>query len=142
MEISGGRAHAWRFGQNGTPQDQPEALLVSLESLFECRLPLKLFPAVPGDVLRVRFSLWRDRLPLDALPQHGAIEVRLLPKATPELNAMDHLWKHTKREALGDRETVTIDGSALAACQHIIDLGPEGRLRQAGVLSGNFWLTR
>jgi hypothetical protein len=35
------------------------------------------------------------------------IEVRLLPKATPELNAMDHLWKHTKREALGDRETVT-----------------------------------
>ena len=35
------------------------------------------------------------------------IEVRLLPKATPELNAMDHLWKHTKRETLGDRETVT-----------------------------------
>ena len=27
------------------------------------------------------------------------IEVRLLPKATPELNAMDHLWRHTKREA-------------------------------------------
>jgi hypothetical protein len=34
------------------------------------------------------------------------IEVRLLPRATPELNAMDHLWRHTKREALGDRETV------------------------------------
>ena len=70
------------------------------------------------------------------------IEVRLLPKATPELNAMDHLWRHTKREALGDRETVTIDGSALAACQHIIDLSPGDRLRQAGILSGNFWLTK
>jgi len=70
------------------------------------------------------------------------IEVRLLPKATPELNAMDHLWKHTKREALADRATVTIDGSALAACQHIIDLGPRGRLRQAGILSGNFWLAK
>jgi hypothetical protein len=69
------------------------------------------------------------------------IEVRLLPKATPELNAMDHLWRHTKREALGDRETVTVDESALAACQHIIDLSPRDRLRQAGVLSGNFWLT-
>jgi DDE superfamily endonuclease len=69
------------------------------------------------------------------------IEVRLLPKATPELNAMDDLWKHTKREALGDRETVTIDESALAACQHIIDLRPRDRLRQAGILSGNFWLT-
>jgi transposase len=70
------------------------------------------------------------------------IEVRLLPKATPELNAMDHLWKHTKREALGDRETETVDRSALDACQHIIDLSPTDRLRQAGVLSGNFWLTK
>jgi hypothetical protein len=69
------------------------------------------------------------------------IEVRLLPKATPELNAMDHLWRHTKREALGDRETVTVDGSALDACQYIIDLSPRERLRKAGVLSGNFWLT-
>ncbi len=24
------------------------------------------------------------------------IEVRLLPRATPELNAMDHLWRHIK----------------------------------------------
>ena len=70
------------------------------------------------------------------------IEVRLLPKATPELTAMDHLWKHTKREALGDRETVTIDGSALASSQHIIDLSPRDRLRQAGSLSGNFWLAK
>ena len=71
-----------------------------------------------------------------------AIEVRLLPKATPELNAMDHLWKHTKRETLGDRETETVDRSALAACQYIIDLGSRDRLRKAGVLSGDFWLTK
>lgn len=69
------------------------------------------------------------------------IEVRLLPVATPELNAMDHLWRHTKREALGDRGTVTIDGSALDACQYIIDLSPRERLRKAGVLSGDYWLT-
>jgi hypothetical protein len=30
-------------------------------------------------------------------------EVRLLPRATPELNAMDTLWKQVKRDALGDR---------------------------------------
>jgi hypothetical protein len=74
--------------------------------------------------------------------EERGIEVRLLPKATPELNAMDQLWKHTKRESPGDRRTVTIDGSALAACPHLIDLGPRGRLRQAGILSGNFWLTK
>jgi DDE superfamily endonuclease len=77
-----------------------------------------------------------------AWARHLGIEVRLLPKATPELNAMDHLWRHAKREALGDRETITIEGSALDACQSIIGLSPRDRLRKAGVLSGNFWLTK
>jgi hypothetical protein len=77
-----------------------------------------------------------------ALAAESGIEVRLLPRATPELNAMDHLWRHTKREALGDRETVSIERSARAACQYILDHSPEERLRKAGVLSGNFWLTK
>ena len=104
-------------------------------------------------VIRSHWRGWNLVLFEDRAGQHTApdslewaeelgIEVRLLPKATPELNAMDDLWKHTKREALGDRETVTIDGSALAACQYIIDLSPEERLRQAGILSGDFWLTK
>jgi transposase len=65
------------------------------------------------------------------------IEVRLLPRATPELNAMDHLWKHAKREALGSRSTTTVEGSALAVCRYIIGMRPRNRLRQAGILSGN-----
>jgi transposase len=69
------------------------------------------------------------------------IETRLLPKATPELNAMDHLWKHAKRETLGSRATLSIEQSALAVCRYLLDLSPQDRLRQAGVLSGNFWLT-
>ena len=69
------------------------------------------------------------------------IETRLLPKATPELNAMDHLWRHAKRETLGDRATLSIEASALAACQYLIDLSPHDRLQKAGVLSGHFWLT-
>jgi hypothetical protein len=71
-----------------------------------------------------------------------SIEIRLLPRATPELNAMDHLWKHTKRETLGSRATESIDQSAWAACQYILNLSPRERLRQAGILSGNFWLTK
>jgi hypothetical protein len=76
-----------------------------------------------------------------ALAEELSIEVRLLPRATPELNAMDHLWRHAKRQAVGDRPTVTVTDSALAVCRYIIDLSPQERLRQAGVLSGNFWLT-
>jgi transposase len=75
---------------------------------------------------------WADRL---------GIEIRFLPRATPELNAMDHLWRHTKREALGSRATQTVAQSAQTACQYIIDMPPRERLRKAGVLSGRFWLT-
>jgi transposase len=69
------------------------------------------------------------------------IEVRLLPRAAPELNAMDHLWRHTKRATVGSRATSTVAQSALDACQYILDLSRQDRLRQAGILSGNFWLT-
>jgi DDE superfamily endonuclease len=75
------------------------------------------------------------------LAEELGIEVRLLPRATPELNAMDHLWRHAKRQAVGDRSTVTVDDSALAVCRYLIALSPRERLRQAGVLSGKFWLT-
>ena len=77
-----------------------------------------------------------------AYAEQLGIEVRLLPRATPELNAMDHLWRHTKREAVGSRATETVERSALDACQYIIDLSPYDRLQQAGVLSGDFWLTK
>jgi transposase len=103
-------------------------------------------------MIRAHWRGWNIVLFEDRAPQHKAadsrlwakelgIEIRWLPKATPELNAMDHLWKHTKREALGNRPTQTIDQSADDACWYILDMSPQERLRQAGVLSGNFWLT-
>src|SRR4051812_34220573 len=76
-----------------------------------------------------------------ALAEELAIEVRFLPRATPELNAMDHLWRHAKRQTVGNRPTITVTDSALAVCRYIIDLSPRERLQQAGVLSGHFWLT-
>ena len=77
-----------------------------------------------------------------ALAQELRIEVRLLPKATPELNAMDHLWRHAKREAVGSRATESVDQSAMEVCRYLLDLPPSQRLKQAGVLSGNFWLRK
>jgi hypothetical protein len=70
------------------------------------------------------------------------IEIRLLPRATPKLNAMDHLWRHVKGRALADRPTRSIDESADAACRYILEMTPQERLRKAGVLSGNCWLTK
>lgn len=70
-----------------------------------------------------------------------AIELRLLPRATPELNAMDHLWRSVKGRALANRPTLSIDDSADAACQYIFRMTRHERLQKAGILSGNFWLT-
>ena len=77
-----------------------------------------------------------------ALAQELNIELRWLPRATPELNAMDQLWRHVKRESLGDRMTQTIDQSADQACQYILRMSRQERLRKAGVLSGDFWLAK
>lgn len=104
------------------------------------------------NMIRAHWRGWNIVLFEDRAPQHTAaaslwmaeacgFEVRKLPRATPELNAMDTLWKHVKHDALGDRPTESIDRSAEIACEHILTMRPHDRLRQAGILSGNFWLT-
>lgn len=79
-QIVQGKVHEWKWAENGDAPTRPESIQVELESLFECRVPLQLLGAPMGSTLRVRFSLWRDRLPLDALPQEGAVELRLVPE--------------------------------------------------------------
>lgn len=103
--------------------------------------------------IRSHWRGWQIVLFEDRAKQHTAyasrelattlnIQIRLLPKATPELNAMDHLWRHTTRDGLANRPTITIAQSAEAACEYIRHLSPRQRLRKAGVLSGNFWLAQ
>ena len=104
-------------------------------------------------LIRSHWRGWQIVLFEDRAKQHTAyasrelatklnIQIRLLPKATPELNAMDHLWRHTTRDGLANRPTITMDQSAEAACQYIQYLSPRQRLCKAGVLSGNFWLAQ
>ncbi|OGG43829.1 MAG: hypothetical protein A3F84_20250 [Candidatus Handelsmanbacteria bacterium RIFCSPLOWO2_12_FULL_64_10] len=69
------------------------------------------------------------------------IEIRWLPVATPELNAMEGLWGDGKDVVLANRPTSTIDKSADTFCLYLLGLSPKQRLQKAGILSGNFWLT-
>lgn len=70
------------------------------------------------------------------------LQIRWLPRACPHLNAMDHLFRFVKGQALSNRPTRSIDDSALAACRYLYGLSRRERLVKAGVLSGNFWLTK
>jgi len=94
VAVAGGTVRSW----NLCAQDQPEALMTSIQSQdsllvalgrsLEFRLPLALLSVFPvghagrGDDptvtnLRLRVSLWQNRLPVDALPEEGWIEVHV-----------------------------------------------------------------
>jgi alpha-amylase/alpha-mannosidase (GH57 family) len=85
-DVSGGQVHGWKFCENGNEHNQAGSIRVGIESIFECQVPLNLLEATHGTMFRIRFSVWRDGLPLDALPQEGAMEVRVAPES--ELSAL------------------------------------------------------
>lgn len=68
------------------------------------------------------------------------IQMRWLPVACPELNPVDHLWRHVKGDVLADEPLADVDASVQRAGEYLEALSPQERLRKAGVLSGNFWL--
>jgi hypothetical protein len=85
-DISHGKLRGWKLGENGRQEE--DGFQVGIDSIFECRAPLKALNAAMGSRLRIRFSLWRDGLPLDALPQEGAIELMVAPES--ELSALPY----------------------------------------------------
>jgi hypothetical protein len=74
------------------------------------------------------------------LARQLGIKIRWLPTATPQLNAMDTLWRHAKEESIANEPNPKIDDSVDRLVYHIDSLSAEDRLRKAGVLSENYWL--
>lgn len=101
--------------------------------------------------IRSRWRGWHIVLFIDQGSPHTAkasrqlakklgIELRWLPVACPDLDPVDDLWRHVKQDVLANEGTPDLDVSLARACEYILSLTPEERLRKAGVLSGNFWL--
>jgi alpha-amylase/alpha-mannosidase (GH57 family) len=82
VSLGAGAIQDWSFSENGDASRKPEGVLAALrkETTFECGIPLALLGAELGTFLRIRFSLWRGQLPIDALPQEGLIEVQVVPE--------------------------------------------------------------
>ena len=94
VKIAGGNMQSWQVTAPG--EEQPLASLgqstngagVAFARNFEFKLPLAWLLAIPvasvgrtspaTTRLHVRFSLWQDRLPVDALPLEGWIELQLV----------------------------------------------------------------
>jgi len=67
--------------QNGN--SQTNGAEVALDEIFEFRVPFALIGARQGSRIRLRFSIWREHLPVDSLPLEGWID--LFAQAEEEL---------------------------------------------------------
>jgi transposase len=100
--------------------------------------------------IRKRWRGWRIVLFLDRGSPHTAgasrdlarrlgIELRWLPTACPELNPVDHLWRHVK-DFLANAPCPKVSEAVERAGAYVLNLTARERLRKAGILSHDFWL--
>jgi len=98
--VDGGRIESWKVTEgkdkavaDSTGATNSKDARLALVRNFEFRLPLTWLLAAPLEIdkvrgpnssdllttrLRLRFSLWQNHLPVDALPVEGWIELELL----------------------------------------------------------------
>ena len=102
-------------------------------------------------VIRSHYRGWHVALLLDEDSSHTAagsqelaadLGIRLiwLPKRCPELNGMDHLWGHGKDHVCANRQYAGIDEEVDRFVGFLGGLSNREALRQAGILSEDFWL--
>ena len=94
---------------------------------------------------------WQVSLVLDEDRSHTAkvsqSEARLfgiklvwLPVRCPELNAMDHLWRHGKERICANRQYASIEEQVHRFLHYLEGLSVEETLQKAGILSEDYWL--
>jgi alpha-amylase/alpha-mannosidase (GH57 family) len=59
---------------------------VALDEIFEFCIPFELIGAQEGSRIRLRFSIWREHLPVDSLPLEGWIDLHALSEEELESN--------------------------------------------------------
>jgi alpha-amylase/alpha-mannosidase (GH57 family) len=98
VEVEAAKIARWMVSDNGETLPMDDAAAV-LARNFEFKIPLATLYAEPRESaadkssaaatkLRIRFSVWQNRLPVDALPVEGWMELHLLPEL--ELIALAH----------------------------------------------------
>jgi alpha-amylase/alpha-mannosidase (GH57 family) len=83
VSVQNGQIHGWKVSVDenqllATSQESDSAATLALAKNFEFKLPLDWLQPESADKLRLRFSLWRQGLPVDALPLEGWIELQLV----------------------------------------------------------------
>jgi hypothetical protein len=90
VQIDAGKISRWTISDNGDTFAQTDGAAAVLARNFEFKLPLAWLYALPlqssdsstpaATKIRLRFSVWQNKLPVDALPVEGWMELQLLPE--------------------------------------------------------------
>jgi transposase len=68
------------------------------------------------------------------------VELLWLPKRSPHLNPMDHLWRHGKEAMSANHQYDSIDDQVERFIGYLNDLSAYEALRKSGIWSKGFWL--
>jgi hypothetical protein len=82
--LHNGRESALLASSSGEPG--ASGIEVALEEIFEMRVPFSLIGAQQGSRVRLRFSIWREHLPVDSLPLEGWIDLHAVAEEELETN--------------------------------------------------------
>jgi alpha-amylase/alpha-mannosidase (GH57 family) len=75
LRFDYGRANVTEMKLAAAPETAAPALEFAFKNILEGRLSLAALGIREGDPVRFQFSLWQQGLPMDAVPQHGWIEM-------------------------------------------------------------------
>jgi alpha-amylase/alpha-mannosidase (GH57 family) len=83
--VAQGALQGWMLRQDGVRAPLatvrlPKGVEVALGKVLEMKLPMALLGAEEGNHFNLRFVLYRDQLPVDALPQEGSLEIQVAPE--------------------------------------------------------------
>jgi alpha-amylase/alpha-mannosidase (GH57 family) len=74
----------WKLHNDGetalASQGETNGVEIGFGKILAMKLPMALLGAVEGHTFNLRFVLYRDRLPIDALPQEGSLEIQVAPE--------------------------------------------------------------
>jgi alpha-amylase/alpha-mannosidase (GH57 family) len=92
--VTNGRMQNWSLiEENGAERQRAQSdgltagVQVALQKILEVQLPFSLLGIRTNDRVKLRFSAWRDRLPIDALPLEGSVELPIIPEEALAANA-------------------------------------------------------
>jgi len=75
-----------------------------------------------------------------ALADELGVVLLWLPKRSPHLNPMDHLWRSVKKDVCANRQYTGLDDEIDRVANYLRALSAEEVLTKAGIRSPNFWL--